>query len=658
MTEIKEIPLIHYFKKQTDRHPLLFSVISTAIFLILLTLLLVGLNYIFVPYWQYTDDPDDAGESPRYQYFYELPENSLDFLVLGASNSYHSIDPMQVYADSGCTGYDLGGPSQPMSCSYYWLREALKTQSPRVVFVDVGSFAREIPNKERILKSLLPMKFSPLMIRACLDNFTDTDALYSALFPLYEFHSRWESLSKTDITRKNPAPYLIKGSTVRFVSMNKIKAERINLRETKNVTLDGEGKPVVTLDELSLTEETVDYFSRIAELCRKENITLVPVKFPTKNWNERWSGMVREEISRYGLSLWDMTDDSNPAGINWEKDSFDSGRHLNYFGMVKSSKCLSDYLSGMGLTGHRGDEGYGLWEKDLQEYKGWECSEVSSQFRPEEELRDFLTALGANRGKYLILMSGRYDTSEGWDSELTGTMEAMGFSAEFDGHFQESFLGIIDGGDRILELWDPDIIEYDFLFNDDENGEHMIHMESGGVSGDCSVIVDGDEMASGGDGMNFVIIDRKSGRKAAGGFFDPDSVHDFSVEEAWDRENLSPVLKDGEYTAECACPGGYKRSFILSKDPYGRYIIGEPGTGMIYSLPGGENKSGDPVSGEKDLETAPYRWRITYAPDGRYYISSAYNGMLLSGETVGESASLTISEKENEEAAWTLNLKQ
>lgn len=620
--------------------------IKIVLFFVVFCLMLICINVVSVPYWKYTDDPDDEAESPRYQDFYKLEDNTLDYLVLGRSTSYHSVDPMQVYANTGYSGYDLGSPSQPMSCTYYWLQEALKTQSPRYVFVDVSAFLKGTPENDRYLKCLLPMKPSVLKYKAAFECSPNKEVLYTVLFPLYQFHSRWKEISAMDIKRKNPDPYLLYGSTVRFVSKNSIDAERINLREEKYVSIDDDGNTVITLDPLTLNEEAVSYFEKIAALCREKNITCIPFKFPTKNWNERWSSQVQERLDNEGLKLWDLSLSEEPAGINWEKDSPDNGKHLNYFGMVKIAYCMADYLNEEHtLRDHRGKTGYESWDDDLKKYCSWENEKIRKLFYTEYEWRDFISSLVSNKDRYLIFAAAKFDISENCDEELQGCMQRLGFDSEFSDHYQESFLGISDRGKAELEVWDRDIINYEFVYRDLNGKEHSVKLRSCGVSADCTIFVD-DEAVETGTGLNLVVVDRETGRMEANAYINYRNSDGIClVNDNRNKDELLPVIPDGKYTLrEAGRNEGASLSVNIKRDSLGRYMLTEPGTDMVYGAYRGGNKAGDPVTAMKDAGTQCFRWRISYLPDGKYTVTSPYNDMSL---LLGDSGDLSFSDVES-----------
>lgn len=69
--------------------------------------------------------------------FHALPLNSLDIIALGSSHAQYSFDPALIYKDSGLYAYNLGSACQPLEVSLQMLKEAFKTQKPKMVFLEM-----------------------------------------------------------------------------------------------------------------------------------------------------------------------------------------------------------------------------------------------------------------------------------------------------------------------------------------------------------------------------------------------------------------------------------------------------------------------------------------------------------------------------------------
>ena len=98
--------------------------------------------------------------------------------------------------------------SQPMIGTYYWFKEALKTQNMKLAVIEIKSAGRSSEKaEEKARKSYDYMKWGKNKIQYALDykdfhkeaDGTDEEVdLWSYLFPLSLYHTRWSELSYDD----------------------------------------------------------------------------------------------------------------------------------------------------------------------------------------------------------------------------------------------------------------------------------------------------------------------------------------------------------------------------------------------------------------------------------------------------------------------------
>lgn len=108
-------------------------------------------------------------------------KKTIDMLVIGDSESYSSISPMQMWAEHGFTSYVCGTPKQSLHDSYQFIQKALKTQQPKVVILETNGLFR---------------KYS-------INQFMKAKG--KDLFPIFEYHNRWKKLKSDDF--KNEIHY-------------------------------------------------------------------------------------------------------------------------------------------------------------------------------------------------------------------------------------------------------------------------------------------------------------------------------------------------------------------------------------------------------------------------------------------------------------------
>ena len=71
------------------------------------------------------------------RYLYVQPKNKIDVLFLGSSHVHCNVNTQLLWDEYGMAAYLMTGAEQPIWNSYYNLKEALKTQKPKLVVLDM-----------------------------------------------------------------------------------------------------------------------------------------------------------------------------------------------------------------------------------------------------------------------------------------------------------------------------------------------------------------------------------------------------------------------------------------------------------------------------------------------------------------------------------------
>lgn len=585
------------------------------------------------------------GESDRYQGFYSLPENTLDYIVLGTSQTYQSTNPMQIYAESGITGYNLGNSCQAKVLSYYWLREACKTQSPKYLFIDVNSLIYDENDTydEWRLLGLMGMKPSLLKLEAIYKVSTSDDTLYSSLFPLYKFHTRWQELYPNDFSSKTLNDYWLKGASLFFHENNSLLG---NMRNDQTVNYYHLSENFETQNSAHFLGYTINsdealYFEKIRDFCTENEITLVPTKFPTANWDSERQALVDNYISQLGLTVLDL---NSEVAFNWQTDSGDGGSHTNFKGAAKTSHFLADYMMSQGdLTDHRQDPLYAYWNSDLENYSAWEQTQLTTD---AQKAYRYLEILNSYKEEILCVISVRTDAVSAWNSTLDTLMKRLGVHSSFDqSKAQMSFIGILDGGISKFEQWDHQRMWLESSFRDSADREHTINTTSAGYGyGDVSIIyIDGQEYSLNGPGINLVAIDKQNGEVLSTCSINTGDEELTFMEKSFSEELLyqesasCQLLDDGTYSitpAACTSPNENAekmedRLFKIQHVGDGFYTIQLlPENQYVSSGIGGVLPSPGIVPPSISV-LASQKWFIMPESNGSYRIVSLANGYCL-----------------------------
>lgn len=253
------------------------------------------------------------------------PAGSIDVLLMGDSEIFTSVSPLQLWDERGITSYSLGTNGQKLIYTRSLLALALRKQSPRVVVLETNCLFRPFTVGEAILR-------------------VGKDVL-----PAVEYHDRWKSLTVEDFIAPVRATWTDEGKG--FVAK----------RGTRAADASGYMAPSDEVAEMPLLNRL--YLEEIERMCERAGARLVLLSTPsTKNWNMARHNGVERVASELGLDYIDLNVGEDRVGVDWAKDSYDAGDHLNASGARKVSAAVGALLAERyGTPDHRGDGSYSSW---------------------------------------------------------------------------------------------------------------------------------------------------------------------------------------------------------------------------------------------------------------------------------------------------------
>ena len=302
--------------------------------------------------------------------FYEQEDNTVDVLVLGSSHIYQGINTAVLWEEYGYAAYDLCGAAQPIWNTYYYLEEALKTQTPKVIILDTYTlhYSDEFGDTSYAIKNTYGLKWSQTKIDAIKASFNTEETGNQYFFEVLQYHSRYSDLNKADFYpyQANKAMYENhKGFYCYF------RSEAVADKDFSSVTYYNEMIPKVE-----------EYYRKIIELAQSENIPLIltAVPFAAENYHQGFFNTAKAIADEYGVPFYNfLTDYKEALGLDYSTDFADS-QHLNYLGNTKLTRFFGDVLKeNYDIPDRRGDEKYSSWDADALVYdKQRENAEVKS----------------------------------------------------------------------------------------------------------------------------------------------------------------------------------------------------------------------------------------------------------------------------------------
>lgn len=290
--------------------------------------------------------------------FYEEPEDSIDVLCFGSSHIFENVNTGILWEEYGIASFNLCGSIQPMWNSYYYMKEALKTQEPKLMILDVfgATQTEEYIDHSRIIKNNYGLKPSRDKIGSVIASSPEESRIgYLLEYPTY--HSRYSEIGRADFAEH----------TGRAIYKN-WKGFGINT----NTTSYSEPKSFYTDETAGLTDKVEQYLLKIIQLSKEHNIPLLLIKAPNiLNQNQqKVYNKIAEIANENDIPFINFNLLYHEIGLDFSTDYADTS-HLNHLGNAKFTRYLAEYLKeSYDLPDRRGDAGYesyGLMAADCRQ---------------------------------------------------------------------------------------------------------------------------------------------------------------------------------------------------------------------------------------------------------------------------------------------------
>lgn len=304
------------------------KIIKSISFFLVLICLLLGLSYLFLP----KNNKKEFGmHDVKANAILGEKNQTIEVLIIGDSEAYSSISPMQIYHDKGFSSYVCATSGQYLFESVHYLEKALERQKPKVVIMETNAIFRKFTDLDKF-------KYE-------LEN----------MFSIFKYHDSWKHFNFNFLTKKVEYTYIddYKGF---YIRKDVVPADSKNhMRYTKNV----KKIPKINLKRLD----------RINQICQKNQIKLLLLSTPsTINWNYKKHNAIKEYATETNIEYIDLN--LLDIGIDWNNDSRDAGDHLNYFGAVKVTNFLTRYLDNLNiLKDNRNDSRFQSWNESYKKYE-------------------------------------------------------------------------------------------------------------------------------------------------------------------------------------------------------------------------------------------------------------------------------------------------
>lgn len=312
------------------------NILTTILFIGILIALLWILSVIFQPR---NNTSAEGIQDEQANGILAEPENTIDAVILGDSETYCGYIPLELWRTYGITTYVCGTTQQKMYYTCDFLRKTFETQRPKVVFLETNAFFRDYGYAQIITNTL-------------------EDKL-----PIFRYHDRWKTIQTQDLI-----------DDVEYTNIERDKGyhyyAKADPADTNGYMQENSGK-------ISIPKKNLRYIREIQKYCEENDARLVLISTPsTKNWNYKKHNSVEELAKELGVEYIDLNLQSDQVAIDWNTDSRDKGDHLNYNGAMKVTDYVGKYLKETELfEDKRENPDYADWNTQLEAFDQYKAEQ-------------------------------------------------------------------------------------------------------------------------------------------------------------------------------------------------------------------------------------------------------------------------------------------
>ena len=310
------------------------------------------------------------------QKYYALPPDTVDVLFLGSSHIGVNVNPALLMEEYGISSFSLWSSMQTIWNSYYYLKEGLKSQTPKLVVVEMSNCAIDYAYSTIpvVLKGLNGMRPSLNKLRLALCSFPTWQEGMELLWGMPVYHTRYNELSKEDVLSFGP-----QDTSIQHADDSLISSHPLNVLDYAAIT-----------ERLALGQKQETYLRKIITLCKAKEIPLVllispyeAVETEAMRFNE-----VERIAAEEGIICWNYLKSYKEIGIDPAKDYVDAA-HFNKKGNLKYTYALgARLLETFELPDRRQDKAH-IWNTPTEQ------KEEKALYRLEE------TFLGDGRERHV-----------------------------------------------------------------------------------------------------------------------------------------------------------------------------------------------------------------------------------------------------------------
>lgn len=329
--------------------------------------------------------------------YYKTPDNMIDVMIFGNSHAQCTIDTSVLWDEYGVASFVLASPGQDINNTYYTIKEAVKSQIPQAILVELYSLAWEQnvgSGQNDFYRNAVGMSLSKeyLEYTEYIVNSSGLDESWRnwALWKLPLLHTRYKELKEEDF---NDSIYYMRGYNGSFEMTGYDTPAACNVTALENVD-----------------EQRLCYVDKIIELCEEKEIDLYFFMSPyviSDLEQARFNTAVQYAEAK-GIPIINFNRDYKAIGFDYGTDMREY-THVNNYGAKKVTEYIGQWMKdNSDIPDKREDIRYELWNLDsilLADKR------IADEFMKCIEINEYLLRLKDLNDNYICVISldGNYN---------------------------------------------------------------------------------------------------------------------------------------------------------------------------------------------------------------------------------------------------------
>ncbi len=385
---------------------------------------------------------------------------SSDVIWVGSSHIFCTLIPQRLFEYYGYSSSLMTTVGSLPATSYTLIAEAIAKNTPQIIALDLLGFCTPYTydysmnyavaentvgaSADFYIRDTASMRLLPENnLRKYQTIFTLRDQLYTPQLCSYLLNAHTEYLN---LDRMNFADA---SQSVRnlcfYYDTTTVNPENVMIR-----AYDQE-----TLDSVTIHAENLEWYNKIIDLCKQNNIPLLAVGLPyfANEAELKVMEQLGEIAVEAGMKYLSMTEIKQNSSLSDESSYFDIG-HLNYYGAQIMTDYMGEYLTqNYDLTDHR-DDTTGLYDSFQNPKYHYTATHAAAQLEDCTDIVTYLDWLTQLDEGHLIIFATETDTTNVLNEEQLEMMKSLQFLSSNTSTGDAEHRTIIQtGSTQIINSW-------------------------------------------------------------------------------------------------------------------------------------------------------------------------------------------------------------